>query len=76
MKKVLLTLAVVGTIFLSACEKENLAQPAGEKAVKTDKGISCRGCGQWDIVDPDPSTTGLANYDGDPIVQSAETSGK
>ncbi len=76
MKRVLLTLAVVGTIFLSACEKDESAQPVEKISLKGDKGISCRGCGQWDIVEPDPVTTSsasLATYDGEAQAAPATT---
>lgn len=56
MKKLLLSVAVLGTVFLSACEKDQLLVPAEQSSVKTDKGVLCRGCGDWDIADPVSST--------------------
>ncbi len=60
MKKVLLTLTVIGTLFLGACEKEELATPSDKTLIKTDKGILCRGCGQWDIIDQQSESEGGA----------------
>jgi hypothetical protein len=55
MKKVLLTLAVIGTLFLTACEKDEIATPdANESALSAkDKALECS-CGgaSWDITDP------------------------
>ena len=56
MKKVLLTLAVLGTIFTSACEKNESIVPIEKSLIKADKGILCRGCGDWDLVTPTSST--------------------
>ncbi len=56
MKKVLLALAVLGTVFLTACEKDNSLEPANETLLKSDKGLMCRGCGDWDIVAPEESS--------------------
>ena len=50
MKKVLLTIAISGTIFLSSCEKDDTLVPAENSLLKADKGILCGGCGQWDIA--------------------------
>lgn len=50
MKKVLLTIAILGTIFLSSCEKDDTLVPAENSLIKADKGVLCRGCGQWDIA--------------------------
>ena len=59
MKKVLLTLAVLGTISLSSCEKDSLVAPESA-TLKADKSISCRQCGAgWDITDPQPDPTAL-----------------
>lgn len=66
MKKVLLSIAILGTIFLSGCEKDEALVPAEKTLLKADKGILCRGCGQWDIVDgtsSDPLNT--VSYDGE-----------
>lgn len=52
MKRALLLLTVLGSLFLGACEKDELTTPADQNLIKTDKGILCRGCGQWDIVEP------------------------
>jgi len=49
MKKVLLTIAVLGTILLSACQKDEVLVPAEKATVNADKGIACRGCADWDI---------------------------
>ena len=51
MKRVLLTLTVLGSLLLGACEKEELAAPTDKTLIKADKEIMCRGCGQWDIVE-------------------------
>lgn len=68
MKRVLLTFAVLGTILLSACEKDEAVLPVEKTLLKADKGILCRGCGDWDIVAPDPnasSSSRTAIYDGE-----------
>ncbi|MDP3469776.1 MAG: hypothetical protein Q8S11_15655 [Daejeonella sp.] len=54
MKKLLLTVAVLGTVLLSACEKDELAVPSEKSLIKTEKGVACRGCGDWDITEPQP----------------------
>ncbi len=64
MKKVLLTVAVLGTIFLSGCEKDEALVPAEKTLLKADKGILCRGCGDWDIVEPESTAMRTATYDG------------
>jgi len=56
MKKLLLTAAVLGTVLFSACEKDELVVPAENSLIKAEKGVGCRGCGDWDIVEPLPST--------------------
>ena len=68
MKRVLLTIAVLGTIFLSACEKEETLVPAEETVLKSDKGISCRGCADWDL-------TNTATYDGETDTVSTPATG-
>jgi len=72
MKKVLLTIAILGTIFLSGCEKDEALVPAEKTLLKADKGILCRGCGQWDIVDGG-TTDALrtVSYDGETDTLSA-----
>ena len=72
MKKVLLTIAILGTIFLSGCEKDEALVPAEKTLLKADKGILCRGCGQWDIVDG-ATTDALrtVSYDGETDTLSA-----
>jgi nitrous oxide reductase accessory protein NosL len=57
MKKVLLTVAVLGTIFLSGCEKDEAVSPADRSSIKADDVIMCAGCGQWDIDNPDPEAS-------------------
>jgi hypothetical protein len=66
MKKVLLALAVLGTIFLTACEKDNSLEPAEKVLLKSDKSLMCRGCGDWDIVTESfsSSTDTVAAQDG------------
>lgn len=56
MKRLLLTVAVLGTVLFSACEKDAQIAPAEKTLIKADKGILCRGCGDWDIIQPDAST--------------------
>lgn len=66
MKKVLLTIAILGTIFLSACEKDESLVPAEQTLLKADKGILCRGCGQWDIASTGSSAAlNTVTYDGE-----------
>lgn len=67
MKNALLMFGVLGAIFLSGCEKDDSLEPVEKTLLKADKGILCRGCGQWDIVSPETngtSTAQLATYDG------------
>ncbi|HEY1060159.1 MAG TPA: hypothetical protein VGE44_00660 [Daejeonella sp.] len=56
MKRLLLTAAVLGTALFTACEKDAQIAPAEKTLIKADKGILCRGCGDWDIIQPDAST--------------------
>jgi len=51
MKRVLLTLTVLGSLLLGSCEKEALVTPGDSTLIKADKGINsiCRGCAQWDL---------------------------
>jgi len=56
MKKLLLAAVVLGTVLFSACEKDELVVPAEKSLIKSDKGVGCRGCGDWDIVEPVQST--------------------
>ncbi len=56
MKRLLLTAAVFGTVLFSSCEKDEQITPAEKTLIKADKGILCRGCGDWDIIQPDAST--------------------
>lgn len=56
MKRLLFTVAVLGTALFSACEKDAQIVPAEKTLIKADKGILCRGCGDWDIIQPDAST--------------------
>jgi len=51
-----LTAAVFGTVLFSSCEKDEQITPAEKTLIKADKGILCRGCGDWDIIQPDAST--------------------
>jgi len=66
MKKVLLTIAILGTIFLSGCEKDDALVPVEKTLLKADKGVSCRGCGQWDIANSGTNVAlSTVSYDGD-----------
>lgn len=56
MKRLLLTVAVLGTVLFSACEKDEQAMPVEKSLIKADKGILCRGCGDWDIIQPESTT--------------------
>lgn len=56
MKKGLLSLAVLGTLVLSACEKQEFV-PAEQAKIQADKTIMCRGCADWDIVKPEPEAS-------------------
>jgi hypothetical protein len=56
MKRLLLTAVVLGTALFSSCEKDAQLAPAEKTLIKSDKGILCRGCGDWDIVEPGVST--------------------
>jgi hypothetical protein len=55
MKKILLTAAVFGTVLFSACEKDEQIVPTEKTLIKAEKGILCRGCGDWDIIQPESS---------------------
>jgi hypothetical protein len=73
MKKVLLPLALIGTLFLTACDKDELASPELNNEVLSvkEKALECS-CGgaSWDITDPDAQASVLssqsitADYDG------------
>lgn len=66
MKKVLLTIAILGTIIFSGCEKDDTLVPAETTLLKADKGVSCRGCGQWDIAGTGNSRALITvTYDGE-----------
>jgi hypothetical protein len=56
MKRLLLTAAVFGTVLFSSCEKDEQIAPAEKTLIKADKGILCRGCGDWDIIQPESTT--------------------
>ena len=61
MKKVLLPLALIGTLFLTACDKDELATPEVNKEALSakDKALECS-CGgaSWDIKEPEPQPEG------------------
>jgi hypothetical protein len=57
MKKLLLRVTVVVTVLLSACEKDELAVPSEKSLIKSEKGVKCRACGDWDLVQPLSATT-------------------
>ena len=61
MKRVLLTVAVVGSILLGSCEKETSVSPNDKTLIKADKDIICRGCGQWDLEEPQ-ATPGATTF--------------
>jgi len=61
MKRLLITLTVLGTVLFSACEINELAMPAEKTLIKAEKGILCRGCGDWDIVQPESTTLRVAS---------------
>jgi hypothetical protein len=71
MKKVLLTIAILGTIFLSGCEKDEALIPAEKTLLKADKGILCRGCGQWDIDGESTDALRTVSFDGETDTLSA-----
>jgi len=51
MKRLLLIIALLGSVFFVSCEKNEL--PVLEnQLIKPDRGILCRGCGDWDIITP------------------------
>jgi len=52
MKKLLLAAVVLGTLLFSACEKDELVVPAEKSVIQAEKGVGCRGCGDWDIEVP------------------------
>jgi hypothetical protein len=73
MKKVLLPLALIGALFLTACEKGEIAIPYTNESASgvKDKALECScGGGSWDITDPEIQQVSVsnrsitANYDG------------
>ena len=66
-------MALIGTLFLTACDKDELASPELNNEVLSvkEKALECScGGGSWDITDPDTQGTVLssqsitADYDG------------
>lgn len=49
MKKLLMAFSVFGCLLFSSCEKDEALVPDSQ-LIKVDKGIMCRGCGDWDIT--------------------------
>ena len=56
MKRILLSLALIGTLFLTACEKDEIATPqTGDLTGVKEKalGVECScGGGSWDVTNP------------------------
>lgn len=51
MKRLLFIITILGSVFFTSCEKNEL--PVLEnQLIKSEKGILCKGCGEWDIVTP------------------------
>lgn len=75
MKKLFLTAAVLGTVLFSACEKDEQAIPVEKSLIKADKGILCRGCGDWDLIQAE-STTETTTLRVTSPVDSTSTSSK
>ena len=49
MKKLLTSLSVLGCLFFASCQKDEVLVP-DKQLIKADKGVMCRGCGDWDII--------------------------
>ena len=72
MKKVLLPMALIGALFLTACEKDEIAAPEVNDLMSIkEKALECScGGGSWDLTDPDTQGIALsshsitADYDG------------
>ncbi len=49
MKKLLMSLSVLGCLLFASCEKDEKLIPS-KQVIQADKGIMCRGCGDWEIT--------------------------
>jgi hypothetical protein len=56
MKRTLPALAILITILLNGCEKDQSILLNEKTLIKSEKGLLCRGCGQSDLSE-DPSAT-------------------
>ena len=54
MKRILLSLALIGTLFLTACEKDEIATPqTNDLTGVKEKTLDCScGGGSWDVTNP------------------------
>ena len=65
MKKLLMSLSVLGCLLFASCEKDEKLIPS-KQVIQADKGIMCRGCGDWDI-------TGVSTVSSDSKISSTDT---
>jgi len=49
MKRILSILSVLVIILLNSCEKDQTIAPSEKTLIKSEKGLLCRGCGDWDL---------------------------
>ena len=56
MRRALPTLAILATVLLNGCEKDQSILLNEKTLIKSEKGLLCRGCGQSDLSE-DPSAT-------------------
>jgi hypothetical protein len=66
MKKLLFSISVLGSVFFSSCEKNELLIPE-DQLIKSDKAILCRGCGDWDIILPESQSPEFRGVNADTI---------
>lgn len=62
MKKLLLSLSVAGCLLFVSCEKNEELIPS-KQVIQADKGIMCRGCGDWDIIGTQSTDAGTSSTD-------------
>jgi hypothetical protein len=76
MQRILCILSVVLIVLLSGCEKDQSIVPNEKTLIKSEKGLLCRGCGDWDLADPSAtpqaSTFRIVATDTVPAVKKSE----
>ncbi|SDL81356.1 hypothetical protein SAMN05421813_102230 [Daejeonella rubra] len=56
MQRILCILSFLVIILLNGCEKDQSIVPNEKTLIKSEKGLLCRGCGDWDLSDPTSTT--------------------